>query len=115
MLYGCGNRLGEISRGSCQLYPVDPAIAFRGGGAGVTILRALRQDTPPESSATRKRSPLTRRLRVFAAIVAEARGSGRRPSVMDTWIAGTGVRHGLIVFTRDADFDDIPQVQVRRI
>ncbi len=53
--------------------------------------------------------------RVFASIVAEARQSSRRPSVMDVWIAATGVRHGLVVFTQDADFDDIPQVQVRRI
>jgi len=53
--------------------------------------------------------------RVFASIVAEARAGGRRPRVMDTWIAATGVRHGLPVFTQDADFDDIPQVDVRRI
>ena len=53
--------------------------------------------------------------RVFAAIVAEARGSRRRPGLMDTWIAATAVRHGLTVFTQDAGFDDIPQVQVRRV
>ena len=53
--------------------------------------------------------------RVFASIVAEARQSRRRLSVMDVWIAATGVRHGLVVFTQDADFDNIPQVQVRRI
>jgi predicted nucleic acid-binding protein len=53
--------------------------------------------------------------RVFASIVAEARAGGRRPKVMDVWIAATGVRQGLMVFTQDADFDDIPQVQVRRI
>jgi predicted nucleic acid-binding protein len=53
--------------------------------------------------------------RVFASIVAEARQSRRRPSVMDVWIAATAVRHGLVVFTQDADFDAIPQVQVRRI
>jgi predicted nucleic acid-binding protein len=34
---------------------------------------------------------------------------------MDVWIAATAVRQGLSVFTQDADFDDIPQVQVRRI
>lgn len=53
--------------------------------------------------------------RVFASIVAEARQRGRRPKVMDTWIAATGVRHGLMVFSQDADFEGIPQVQVRRI
>jgi predicted nucleic acid-binding protein len=34
---------------------------------------------------------------------------------MDVWIAAIGVRHGLVVFTRDADFADIPQVQVQRV
>ena len=51
----------------------------------------------------------------FASIVAEARAAGRRPRVMDAWIAATGVRHGLVVFTQDADFADIPQVQVQRV
>ena len=53
--------------------------------------------------------------RTFASIVGEARAAGRRPRVMDVWIAATGVRHGLVVFTRDADFADIPQVQVQRV
>jgi predicted nucleic acid-binding protein len=53
--------------------------------------------------------------RTFASIVAEARAAGRRPRAMDAWIAATGVRHGLVVFTQDADFDDIPQVQVQRV
>jgi predicted nucleic acid-binding protein len=53
--------------------------------------------------------------RTFASIVAEARAAGRRPRVMDTWIAATAVRHGLVVFTQDADFADIPQVQVQAI
>ncbi|HVS06340.1 MAG TPA: PIN domain-containing protein [Candidatus Dormibacteraeota bacterium] len=53
--------------------------------------------------------------RIFASIVGEARAAGRRPRVMDVWIAATGVRHGLVVFTQDADFDDIPQVQVQRV
>ncbi|GAC1484146.1 MAG: hypothetical protein PVSMB9_10010 [Candidatus Dormibacteria bacterium] len=53
--------------------------------------------------------------RVFASIVAEARAAGHRPRVMDCWIAATSVRHGLPLFTQDADFDEIPQVDVRRI
>jgi predicted nucleic acid-binding protein len=53
--------------------------------------------------------------RVFASIVAEARSAGRRPRVMDAWIAATAVRHGLVLFTENADFDAIPQVQVRRV
>jgi predicted nucleic acid-binding protein len=53
--------------------------------------------------------------RTFASIIGDARVAGRRPHVMDVWIAATGVRHGLVVFTQDADFDDIPQVQVQRV
>lgn len=53
--------------------------------------------------------------RTFASIVGEARAAGRRPRVVDVWIAATAVRHGLVVFTQDADFADIPQVQVQRV
>lgn len=53
--------------------------------------------------------------RVFASIVAEARQRGYRPHTMDTWIAATAVRHGLVLFTQDADVDKIPQVEVRRV
>jgi len=53
--------------------------------------------------------------RTFASIVADARVAGRRPRIMDVWIAATGVRHGLVVFTQDADFAVIPQVQVQRV
>jgi len=53
--------------------------------------------------------------RTFAAIFGEARTSGRRPHIMDVWIGATGVRHGLVVFTQDADYADIPQVRVQRI
>lgn len=53
--------------------------------------------------------------RIFASIVAESRRRGRRPDVMDTWIAATAVRHGLVVFSQDAGFQKIPQVEVRLI
>jgi predicted nucleic acid-binding protein len=35
--------------------------------------------------------------RAFAELVAEARRHGRRPKIMDTWIAATAVAHGLPV------------------
>jgi predicted nucleic acid-binding protein len=53
--------------------------------------------------------------RTFASIVAEARAAGRRPRAMDAWIAATAVRNGLVVFTRDAAFDGIPQMRVQRV
>jgi predicted nucleic acid-binding protein len=53
--------------------------------------------------------------RTFASILADARAAGRRPRAMDAWIAATAVRHRLVVFTQDADFADLPQVQVQRV
>jgi predicted nucleic acid-binding protein len=53
--------------------------------------------------------------RTFASIVADARAAGRLPRGRDAWIAATAVRHGLVVFTQDADFADIPLVKVQRV
>lgn len=78
--------------------------------------RALRLRTASRVERDMEAIPIDAEVaRVFASIVAEARARGRRPRVMDVWIAATGVRHELVVLTQDADFDDIPQVQVRRI
>lgn len=78
--------------------------------------RALRLRTASRVERDMEAIPIDAEVaRVFASIVAEARARGGRPRAMDVWIAATGVRHGLVVFTQDADFDDIPQVQVRRI
>ncbi len=53
--------------------------------------------------------------RAFAALVAEARRLGRRPKIMDTWIAATAVAHGLAVYTRDEDFLAIARVHAVRV
>jgi predicted nucleic acid-binding protein len=53
--------------------------------------------------------------RTFAELVAEARRQGRRPKIMDTWIAATAVTHGLPVYTQDEDFLAIPRAHVIRI
>jgi predicted nucleic acid-binding protein len=53
--------------------------------------------------------------RAFAEIVAEARRTGKRPKIMDTWIAATALAHGLPIYTQDDDFLAIPQIQVFRI
>lgn len=49
---------------------------------------------------------------IFAEIVAEARRLGKRPKIMDTWIAATAVTHDLPVYTQDDDFLAIPRVRV---
>jgi predicted nucleic acid-binding protein len=53
--------------------------------------------------------------RTFAGLVAEARQQGRRPKIMDTWIAATAVAHGLTVYTQDDDFLTFPRVHAVRI
>jgi predicted nucleic acid-binding protein len=53
--------------------------------------------------------------RAFAEIVAAARQLGRRPKIMDTWIAATALVHDLTIYTQDEDFESIPKVQVQRI
>lgn len=50
--------------------------------------------------------------RTFAEIAAQARREGRRPKIMDLWIAATAVAHGMPVYTQDRDFAGIPQVEV---
>ena len=53
--------------------------------------------------------------RNFAVIVADARRRGRRPKIMDAWIAATALTHGLPVYAQDADFDDLAGVQTVRV
>lgn len=53
--------------------------------------------------------------RSFAEIVAQARRLGRRPKIMDTWIAATAAAHGLPIYTQDDDFLGIPSVRVFRV
>jgi predicted nucleic acid-binding protein len=51
----------------------------------------------------------------FAALVAGARGAGRRARVQDMWIAATARAHGVPLFTQDADFDHLPGLDVVRV
>lgn len=53
--------------------------------------------------------------RSFALIVADARARGRKPKIMDAFIAATAVAHDLPVYTQDDDFDDLAEVQVVRV
>lgn len=53
--------------------------------------------------------------RNFAMIVADARKRGRKPKIMDTWIAATALTHDVPVYTQDVDFDDLAEVQVVRV
>jgi predicted nucleic acid-binding protein len=114
---------GEAGR-PLEPLPDEPAISvITLGELHLGVLRAKDGDTRARRLRTLSRVerqfdaiPIdTEVARTFASIVADARAVGRRPRAMDAWIAATAVRHGLVVFTQDADFDHIPQVQVQRV
>src|SRR2546426_1025953 len=50
--------------------------------------------------------------RVFAELAAEARRQGKRPKIMDTWIAATAVAHDLPIYTQDDDVLAITRAHV---
>jgi len=78
--------------------------------------RAQRLRTLSEVDAIFEPMPIDTAVgRVFAELVAEARRQGRRPRIMDTWIAATAVTHDLPVYTQDDDFTVIPRVRVVRV
>jgi len=53
--------------------------------------------------------------REFAEIVAQARGEGRRPKILDSLIAATACALDVPVYTQDSDFDGIAGVEVVRV
>ncbi len=53
--------------------------------------------------------------REFAEVVAEARWQRRRPKILDSLIAATARALDVPVYTQDADFDEVPGVQVVRV
>jgi predicted nucleic acid-binding protein len=78
--------------------------------------RALRMRTLSRVQALFEPVPIDAAIAtVFAELVAEARRSGRRPKIMDTWIAATAVALELNVYTQDEDFEVIPRVVVTRV
>lgn len=53
--------------------------------------------------------------RAFAEIVADSRGRGRRPRILDALIAATALSRSMPVYTRDAGFEDMAGVDVVRV
>lgn len=49
---------------------------------------------------------------VWAGLVASLRELGRRLPLNDSWIAATAMAHGMPVVTQDADYRDIPGLDV---
>lgn len=79
-------------------------------------IRARRMRSLSEVERTFDPLPVDKAVaRDFAMIVADARQRGRKPKIMDAWIAATAVAHDLPVYTQDADFDDLAEVKVIRV
>ena len=79
-------------------------------------IRARRLATLRALQATYVALPIDERVAsAFAELVAAARRAGRRPKVQDTWIAATARTHGVAVYTQDADFDELPEIEVVRV
>ncbi|MBA2504559.1 MAG: PIN domain-containing protein [Thermoleophilaceae bacterium] len=53
--------------------------------------------------------------RAFAEIAADGRRRGKRPKILDALIAATAVSRDMPVYTQDADFEDMADVQVVRV
>lgn len=51
----------------------------------------------------------------WAALRTTLAATGRRMPVNDSWIAATALTHRLTVVTQDADYDDVPGLQVIRV
>lgn len=79
-------------------------------------VRAVRVRTLASLEALFQPLPVDRVVAgLYAELTAVARRQGRRPGIMDTWIAATAVAHNLPVYTQDDDFLQIPRVQVIRV
>lgn len=79
-------------------------------------VRALRMRTLAEARATYAALPVDERVAsTFAELVARARRAGGRVRVQDAWIAATAKAHGVALYSQDADFDQLPDVEVVRV
>jgi predicted nucleic acid-binding protein len=51
----------------------------------------------------------------WALLRVRLRDAGRRMKTNDSWIAATALALGVPVVTQDADFDDVPSLDVVRV
>jgi predicted nucleic acid-binding protein len=52
---------------------------------------------------------------VWAALILALRSAGRRMPVNDSWIAATAIAHRIPVVAQDADYDEVPGLDVLRV
>jgi predicted nucleic acid-binding protein len=51
----------------------------------------------------------------WALLVSRLRADGRKVPINDSWIAATAIAHGIPIVSQDADYDDMPDVEVIKI
>ncbi|GAT66283.1 type II toxin-antitoxin system VapC family toxin [Planomonospora sp. ID91781] len=51
----------------------------------------------------------------WALLVSRLRVAGRKAPINDSWIAATALAYGIPVVTQDADYDEMPGVEVIRL
>lgn len=51
----------------------------------------------------------------YAELMMTSRASGKSIAVQDAWIAATAIAHDAAIATQDADYDDIPLIDVIRV
>lgn len=51
----------------------------------------------------------------WALLISRLRAAGRKMPINDSWIAATAIAHDIPVVTQDADYDDLPGVEVIKI
>ena len=51
----------------------------------------------------------------WALLVSQLRAAGRKAPINDTWIAATAIAHNVPVVSQDADYDQMPNLDVIRI
>ena len=51
----------------------------------------------------------------WALLVSRLRALGRKAPINDSWIAATAISHGIPIVTQDADYDQMPGVEVIKI
>jgi predicted nucleic acid-binding protein len=79
-------------------------------------IRAQRLRTLGRAQATYAALPVDEAVAAaFAELVATARKAGRRIQVQDAWIAATARAHSAAIYTQDADFDAVTDVEVVRV
>jgi predicted nucleic acid-binding protein len=112
-----------------ERFDADKFADFEWGISAVTLgelrLGVLQAKDPETSSRRLSTYQLAQRFEAmtidesvsdaWALLVSRLRAAGRKMPINDSWIAATAIAHDIPLVTQDADYDDLPDVEVIRI